>query len=242
MLTLDRPEVRNAINAEVTEQMSAILDELEADRSCWAVVLTGAGPVFCAGMDLKAFSSGATSGISGKGGFAGITQRDFPKPLIAAVQGPALAGGFEIVLACDIVVAAETATFGIPEAKRGLVAAAGGVIRLPKRVSRAIALEFAMTGDPIDAQRAYQLGIVNRVVPADRVVDEAVAIAERICENSPAAVRAAKKIVVASHDLPEDEAWKVSRELSGSSMRSGDAQEGALAFVEKRKPNWSEPE
>ncbi len=164
--------------------------------------------------------------------------RDFPKPIIAAVNGPALAGGFEIVLSCDLVVAADTARFGIPEAKRGLMAAAGGLIRLPKRVPLAIALELAMTGDPIDAERALQLGLVNRVVPAGHVMDEALALADRIGENSPAAVRASRQLVREAGELTEAEGWKRTIELMMPVFESGDAVEGATAFAEKRPPVW----
>ncbi len=170
ILTINRPEARNAINGAVSMAMGGIMDELAEDTDCWVVVITGSGDkAFSAGMDLKAFSSGEGGGILGaSGGFAGLTQRDFPKPIIAAVNGSALAGGFEIMLSCDLVVAADHATFGIPEAKRGLVAGAGGLIRMPKRLPMAVALELAMTGDPIDAERAYALGLVNKVVPAGR--------------------------------------------------------------------------
>ncbi len=239
LVTLNRPEARNAISPEVSRAMVEILDAAEADDEVRAVVLTGAGEVFCAGADLKVVASGRAMDIANvKGSFAGIVTRDFPKPLIAAVNGPALAGGFEIVLACDIVVAAETAKFGIPEAKRGLMAVAGGLIRLPKRVSVAIALELAMTGDPIDARRAYDLGLVNRVVPAADVIDEALAIAERIAENSPIAVRMSRQIVREAVDLDEAAAWKRSNELSVEVFSSGDAIEGATAFAEKRPPVW----
>ncbi|MDZ4827633.1 MAG: crotonase/enoyl-CoA hydratase family protein [Actinomycetota bacterium] len=239
LVTLNRPEARNAISPEVSRAMVEILDAAEADDEVRAVVLTGAGDVFCAGADLKVVASGRAMDIANvKGNFAGIVTRDFPKPLIAAVNGPALAGGFEIVLACDIVVAAETAKFGIPEAKRGLMAVAGGLIRLPKRVSVTIALELAMTGDPIDARRAYDLGLVNRVVPAADVVDEALAIAARIAENSPIAVRMSRQIVREAVDLDEAAAWKRSNELSVDVFASGDAIEGATAFAEKRPPVW----
>src|SRR5690349_10482265 len=168
ILTLNRPEARNAISPEVSQAMAQHLDEIEADPALRIVVITGRGEVFSAGADLKVVAQGRANDIArGKGGFAGIVSRDFPKPVIGAVNGPALAGGFEIVLSCDLVVAADTARFGIPEVKRGLMAAAGGLIRLPKRVPLAIALELAMTGDPIDAERALQLGLVNAVVPAD---------------------------------------------------------------------------
>src|SRR6478736_1216965 len=214
LLTLNRPEARNAISPEVSQTMAGLLDTIEADDELRAVVLTGAGDVFSAGADLKVVAQGRGMEIArGKGGFAGVVTRDFPKPIIAAVNGPALAGGFEIVLSCDLVVASETARFGIPEVKRGLMAAAGGLIRLPKRVPLAIALELAMTGDPIDAARALQLGLVNRVVPPARVVDEAIALADRIGENSPIAVRNSRQLVREAPELSEADAWTRTFEL-----------------------------
>jgi len=240
LVTLNRPEARNAISPEVSEAMVGILDDAEADPDVRAVVVTGAGEVFSAGADLKVVAAGRALDIARvKGGFAGIVSRDFPKPLIAAVNGPALAGGFEIVLACDLAVAADTARFGIPEAKRGLMAAAGGLIRLPKRVSLAIALELAMTGDPIDAGRAYQLGLVNRVVAPGSVVDEALGLAARIAENSPIAVRMSRRVVREAVDLDEAQAWQRSNELSVEVFASGDSIEGATAFAEKRPPVWN---
>jgi enoyl-CoA hydratase len=239
LVTLNRPEARNAVSPEVSQTMAGILDDIEADAALRAVVLTGRGEVFSAGADLKVVAEGKANDIArGKGGFAGIVTRDFPKPVIAAVNGPALAGGFEIVLSCDLVVAADTSRFGIPEVKRGLMAAAGGLIRLPKRVPLAIALELAMTGDPIDASRALQLGLVNRVVAADRVVDEAIALAERIGENSPAAVRASRQLVREAAELTEAEGWKRTIELMMPVFESGDSVEGATAFAEKRTPVW----
>ena len=239
ILTLNRPEARNAISPEVSQTMAAHLDTIEADPALRIVVITGRGEVFSAGADLKVVAQGNANEIArGKGGFAGVVTRDFPKPIIAAVNGPALAGGFEIVLACDLVVAADTARFGIPETKRGLMAAAGGLIRLPKRVPLAIALELAMTGDPIDAQRALQLGLVNRVVPAGQVMDEALALADRIGENSPAAVRASRQLVREAGELTEAEGWKRTIELMMPVFESGDAVEGATAFAEKRPPVW----
>ena len=239
LVTLDRPDARNAVSPEVSQEMAAILDEVEADAGLRAVVLTGRGEVFCAGADLKVIASGRANDIaSGKGGFAGIVTRDFPKPIVAAVNGPALAGGFEIVLSCDLVVAADTARFGIPEVKRGLIAAAGGLIRLPKRVPLAVALEMTMTGDPIDADRALALGLVNRVVPAAEVLDAAIALAERIGENSPIAVRASRRLVREVGDLTEEQAWVRNGELAVEVFASGDAIEGATAFAEKRAPVW----
>jgi len=240
ILTINRPEARNAINGAVAAAMSTAFDELAGDPDAWVVVLTGSGDkAFSAGMDLKAFAAGEGASIIGaSGGFAGIAKRDFPKPLIAAVNGSALAGGCEIMLSCDLVVAAEHATFGIPEAKRGLIAGAGALIRLPKRVPAAIALELAMTGDPIDAQRALALGLVNRVVPADRLLEEALALAERIAENAPLAVRYSKQVIRQAGEVPEEEGWKINDAAVGVVFSSADAMEGPIAFAEKRRPNW----
>jgi enoyl-CoA hydratase len=240
ILTINRPEARNAINGAVSKAMSSIMDELADDDSCWVVVITGSGDkAFSAGMDLKAFSSGEGGDIIGaSGGFAGVTQRDFSKPIIAAVNGSALAGGFEIMLSCDLVVAADHATFGIPEAKRGLIAGAGGLIRMPKRLPMAIALELAMTGDPIDADRALALGLVNKVVPSAQLVDEALALADRIAANAPLAVRYSKSVMKRSAEVSEAEGWKINGEAVGVVFSSADAMEGPIAFAEKRPPNW----
>jgi enoyl-CoA hydratase len=239
LLTLNRPEARNAVSPEVSQAMAGFLDEIEEDDDLRAVVITGAGEVFCAGADLKVVATGRAAEIaSGKGGFAGMHTRNFPKPVIAAVNGPALAGGFELVLSCDLVVAADTAKFGIPEAKRGLLAAAGGLIRLPKRVPLAIALEMAMTGDPITADRALALGLVNKVVPVAEVVPEALALAETIAANSPIAVRMSRRIVRESIELSEEEGFNLTNTLGIEVFTSGDAIEGATAFAEKRAPVW----
>jgi len=240
ILTINRPEARNAINGAVSRAMSSAMDELAGDDECAVVVITGSGDkAFCAGMDLKAFATGEGGAImDAPGGFAGLTQRSFEKPIIAAVNGSALAGGLEIMLSCDLVVAVEHALFGIPEAKRGLIAGAGGLIRLPKRIPLAVAYEMALTADPIDAQRAYELGLVNRVVPGDRVLDEAIALAERIAKNAPLAVRTSKDVMKKSRELSEEESWKVNTEAFGMIGRSADALEGAIAFAEKREPNW----
>jgi enoyl-CoA hydratase/carnithine racemase len=240
ILTINRPEARNAINGPVSLAMSAAFEELTNDDDAWVVVLTGAGDKsFSAGMDLKAFSSGEGADIiTAPGGFAGITRREFPKPIIAAVNGTCLAGGFEIMLSCDLVVAVEGATFGIPEAKRGLIAGAGGLIRMPKRLPMAVALEMAMTGDPIDAPRALALGLINKIVPADKLMDEALALAERIAENAPLAVRHSKDVMRRSADVSEAEGWKINEAAVGVVFTSKDAMEGPIAFAEKRKPNW----
>ena len=176
--------------------------------------------------------------VGAPGGFAGIAKREFPKPIIAAVNGSALAGGCEVMLSCDLVVAAEHATFGIPEVKRGLIAGAGALIRLPKRLPAAVALELALTGDPIDAHRAFALGLVNRVVPADRLLDEALILAERIAENAPMAVRYSKEVVRRAGDLPEPEGWRINDEAVAVVFSSADAMEGPVAFAEKRSPIW----
>ena len=239
ILRINRPEAKNAISPEVSQEMEAHLDSIESDPEIRAVIVTGTGDVFCAGADLKVIASGRAGEIATKkGGFAGLTNRDFLKPIIAAVQGPALAGGFEIVLSCDLVVASETSRFGIPEVARGLIAAAGGLIRLPKRVPLALALEFAMTGDPIPAQRAFELGLVNRLVPQADVLDTAVALAERIGENSPIAVRYSRKLVKEAAEVSEAEGWKLNGTYTVEVFSAGDAIEGATAFAEKRKPNW----
>jgi enoyl-CoA hydratase len=241
LVRLNRERVRNAIDSATARSLEATFDELTDDDEVWAVVLTGTGEkAFCAGMDLKAFASGeAGEVLTAKGGFAGIAARKFPKPLIAAVNGVALAGGFEIVLACDLVVAAEHALFGIPEVRRGLVAAGGGLIRLARRIPPAIALELALTGESIDAHRALALGLVNRVVPSEAVVAEALALAGVICSNAPLAVRVSKELMKRSLDLAEDDAWQLNGELTAPVLASSDAVEGAVAFAQKRPPVWT---
>jgi enoyl-CoA hydratase len=241
ILTLDRPEARNAVSPEVSQAIEAALDELEADRQVRVIVLTGNGPVFCAGADLKVVARGEGLNIeTERGGFGGLARREVSKPIIAAVNGPALAGGFELVLACDLVVAAHDATFGLPEAKRGLLAAAGGPIRLAKRIPTALALEIVMTGDPITAERAHQVGLVNRLAHSDDVVDVAVDLAERIMENSPSAVRAGRALVRGAVDRDEAAGWELTSELARTLIATGDAIEGATAFAEKREPVWND--
>jgi enoyl-CoA hydratase len=239
ILTLNRPDARNAINGDVARAIEEALDEVEHDDDARVVVLTGRGTVFSAGADLKMVArGGGLEAATERGGFAGIVSRNFPKPVIAAVNGPAVAGGFEIVLACDLVVAAEHAVFGIPEVIRGLFAAGGGLIRLPKRVAQALAMELALTGDTIDASRAYNVGLVNRVVPADALLGEALVLANRIAQHPPLAVRNAQRMVREAPDLDEAAAWERSRELSIEVFRQPDAIEGASAFSEKRSPSW----
>jgi enoyl-CoA hydratase/carnithine racemase len=240
LLRLNRERARNAIDGPTSIALGSAFDELAADDDVWAVVITGTGDrAFSAGMDLKAFVSGQAGDImSAEHGFANIARRKFAKPIVAAVNGVALAGGLEIVLACDLVVAAEHAAFGIPEVKRGLVAGGGGLLRLQRRIPYSIALELALTGDTIDARRAAELGFVNRVVPADRVVPEALELAERICANAPLSVRASKEIMQRSVGMSEDEAWEMNAELIVPIFTSKDAMEGSTAFAEKRPPVW----
>jgi enoyl-CoA hydratase len=240
IIHFNRPEARNAVNHELATGVEAALDEWEEDPEVQAVILTGNGPTFCAGADLKLVATGRGGEMATKkGGFAGVVTRDYPKPIIAAVHGAALAGGFEIMLSCDLVVAAEDTRFGIPEVKRGLFAAAGGLIRLPKRIPIAVATEMAITGDPITADRALQLGLVNRTVPADRVVDAALELAAAIAKNGPLAIKNSLTMVREAPDLDEATAWKRNGELAVEVFASKDAIEGATAFAEKREPNWT---
>ena len=239
VLTLNRPEARNAINAEVANAMEASLDRLEADDEVFAAIVTGAGPVFCAGADLKAIAAGDAAGLStARGGFAGLVTRERTKPLIAAVDGPALAGGTEIVLACDLVVASSRATFGIPEVKRSLVAAAGGLFRLPRALPPAIAMEAALTGDPISAERVAHFGMVNQLVEPGSAKQAALELAERITVNAPLAVRASRNVILASLSSNDEALWRLTSQQMGKVVASEDFNEGPRAFIEKRAPQW----
>ena len=237
LITLNRPDARNAVNGALAQGVAAALDDLDASADASVGVLTGAGKGFSSGMDLKAFTAGERPWVSDRG-FAGITQRTAEKPLIAAIEGFAVAGGFEIALSCDLIVAARDARIGIPEAKRGLVAAAGALIRLPKRIPYHVAMELALTGDPISAERAHELGIVNRVTEPGGAVDAALELASEIARNGPLALAASKKIVASALDWDEAEAWQKQGELTGPVFASEDAREGAIAFAEKRAPVW----
>jgi enoyl-CoA hydratase len=237
LITLNRPDARNAVNGALAQGVAAALDDLDASDDVSVGVLTGAGKGFSSGMDLKAFTTGERPWV-GDRGFAGITQRAAEKPLIAAIEGFAVAGGFEIALSCDLIVAARDARIGIPKAKRGLVAAAGALIRLPKRIPYHVAMELALTGDPISAERAHELGIVNRVTEPGGAVDAALELAAEIARNGPLALAASKKIVASALDWDEAEAWQKQGELSGPVFASEDAREGAIAFAEKRDPVW----
>ncbi len=237
VITINRPEAKNALNQAVGEGVAAAVDELDTSEDLRVGVLTGAGGTFSSGMDLKGFMRGETPAIEGRG-LCGITQTPPRKPLVAAVEGWALAGGFELMLACDLVVAAETARFGVPEVKRSLVAAGGGALLLPRRVPFALALELLLTGDPVDAARAAQLGLVNRVVPAGSALDAALELAGVIADNGPLAVAATKRVARASLDWTFEGGWEKQDEVIRPVFVSEDAMEGAAAFAEKRKPQW----
>ena len=237
LITIDRPEQRNAMTRAASERIAAALDELDRRPDLAVGVLTGAGGTFCAGMDLKRFLAGETASVPGRG-FGGLTQAPPVTPLIAAVEGWALAGGFELLLACDLVVAAESARFGLPEVKRGLVARAGGLLRLPERLPRAVALELVLTGDPISAPRAAALGLVNRVVPDGQALAGALELARAIAGNAPLAVAASKRVLTGSPSWPADEKWARQAEAVDPVFTSADATEGARAFAEKRAPRW----
>ncbi|MEA2276452.1 MAG: enoyl-CoA hydratase [Solirubrobacteraceae bacterium] len=237
LVTLNRPEARNAVNLAVAEGIAAALDELDADADLAVGVLTGAGKGFSAGMDLKAFVAGERPYV-GDRGFAGITRRAADKPLIAAVEGFAVAGGLEIVLACDLIVAARGARLGIPEVRRSLVAAGGALLRLPRRIPYGIAMELALTGEPITAERGHELGLVNRLSEPGGAVEAALELAASIARNAPLALVASKAILERHRGWPEDELWERQEEISGPVFASEDAREGAVAFSEKREPVW----
>jgi len=239
LLTINRPEARNAVNGAVASGMEEAIDRLEADDEVWVGIVTGTGPVFSAGADLKAIATGEAAALQTKrGGFAGIARRERTKPIIAAVNGPALAGGCEIVLSCDLVVASTEARFGIPEVKRSLVAAAGGLFRLPRALPKMVAMELALTGDPIDAQRAYELGFVNRLCEPAALIDTAIALADQITANAPLAVKASRQIVLDGMLAADDDAWRITNEAFAAVASSEDFAEGPRAFIEKRAPQW----
>jgi len=234
IMTLNRPDQRNALNSDLADALAAALAELDGDDGLTAGVLTGNGKNFCAGMDLKEF---ATKGPPAA--LDGVFRDGSQKPLIGAVHGPVLAGGFELALICDLLVASDDATFGVPEVSRGLLAAGGALIRLPARVPYAVAMELALTGDRIDAEAAKSYGLVSRVVPPGEVLDAAVALAERIAENAPLSIAASKQMVRNSVGRTEAEGWAEQGPLAGKIFSSKDSIEGSIAFAEKRAPNWS---
>jgi enoyl-CoA hydratase len=237
IITINRPAARNAIDAVVTRGVAAAMDQLDDVPDLSIGILTGAGGTFCAGMDLKAFLRGEQVALPGRG-LAGLTQAPPKKPLIAAVEGYALAGGFELALACDLIVAAENAKFGIPEIKRGLVAAGGGLLRLPRRIPPNVAMEYALTGEFFSATDAQQFGLVNRVTPAGGALEGAIELAERITANAPLSITATKEVIVRSADWTAEDMWRKQQEVTQPVLGSADAKEGASAFAEKRAPVW----
>ena len=240
IVTINRPEARNAVNGAVASGIEEAIDEIESNDDIWVWILTGAGPTFSAGADLKEINAGNAAALqTERGGFAGIVQRDRCKPVIAAVNGPALAGGLEVAISCDMIVASEMATFGIPEVKRSLVAAAGGVFRLPKMVGEKIAFEMIATGDPITAERAYELGLVNHVCPPDEVLIWAKNIAGRVTACAPLAVQESLAIARKRHALSEAELFELSINAFGTLAQTDDFREGLMAFIEKRDPQWT---
>jgi enoyl-CoA hydratase len=237
VITINRPEARNAVNGEVARGIAAAVDDLDGSRDVQVLILTGAGGTFSAGMDLKGFLTGDSPSL-GDRGFGGFVQRPPVKPVIAAVEGYALAGGFELVLACDLVVASEEAKFGLPEVRRSLVAGAGGLLRLPKRIPYHLAMEIALTGEHFPASRLHEAGLVNRVVPAGQAVAAAKELAGRIALGGPLALTATKRVIVESGDWEAAEAFHRQGAIIAPVFTSADAREGALAFAEKRQPVW----
>ena len=239
VITINRPEARNAVNGEVASGIEAAIDKLEESDDLWVGVLAGNGPTFSAGADLKAIASGQAAALqTQKGGFAGIARRERTKPIIAAVDGAALAGGCEIALSCDLIVASRAARFGLPEVKRSLAAAAGGLFRLPQAIPPKVAMEVVLTGEPIDAERAHHFGLVNQLVEEGQALSAAVALAEKICENAPLAVRESRKVVLAAEWASEKELWDMSFAAMGALASTEDFAEGPRAFIEKRAPEW----
>lgn len=237
VVTIDRPAVRNAIDRATSEALARAMDQLDADSNLSVGILTGAGGHFCTGMDLKAFLRGERVELPGRG-LGGITQTPPSKPLIAAIEGYALAGGCEIALACDLIVAAEDAQFGIPEVKRGLIAGSGGLLRLPRRIPPQIAMELALTGDLLPASQARQWGLVNRLVPTGQALHAALELAGRIAANGPLAVRLTKQVLADSPSWPAGETWTRQNLVLEQIINSDDAREGAAAFAQKRAPRW----
>lgn len=237
IVTLNRPEAKNAANKALAEGVAAAMDRLDSDNDLRVGIITGAGGTFCSGMDLKGFLAGERPYVAGRG-FAGLTEAPPRKPLIAAVDGYALAGGFEIALACDMIVANVDSKFGIPEVKRGLAAAAGGLVRLPRQIPQRLAMELALTGDFISAARAYDMGLINRIVPGV-ALDGALELAEAISANGPLAVAASKQVIREQQDWSQADQWAKQMELTAAVFSSNDAREGAAAFAQKRAPNWT---
>lgn len=243
LITLNRPEARNAVNDELAADMETAIDQLEADNDVRVGVLTAnttghAAPVFSAGADLKALNAGGQTLGTKRGGFAGFVYRERSKPVIAAVDGLATAGGCEIVLACDMVIATDRSSFGLAEVKRNLIAGAGGLFRLPRAIGTRVAMEVILTGDPLSVERAHQLGLVNHVVGPDQALSTAMALAEKISSSAPMAVAASRRVVLASVHASDDELKKMTNEEFAPILRSEDTKEGLMAFIEKRPPQW----
>lgn len=236
-ITLNRPKAKNAVNLALAKGVAAAIDELESNDELRVAIITGAAGTFCSGMDLKAFVTGELPNVEGKG-FAGICEAIVNKPVIAAVEGFALAGGFEVAISCDLIVAAEDARFGIPEVKRGLAAGAGGLVKLPRQIPSRIAMEMALTGDMFSAQRAYELGLVNQLVAPGTALEAASALAAKIAANGPLAIAASKQVVSASQDWSTADMFQKQFKILAPIFTSEDAIEGATAFAEKRAPNW----
>ncbi len=237
IITINRPKAKNAVNAAVSRGLADAMDRLDGDPGLSVGVITGAGGSFCAGMDLKAFARGELPIVEGRG--MGFTERPPDKPLIAAVEGFALAGGTELALATDLIVASRESAFGIPEVKRGLVAGGGGLLRLPERIPYAIAMELALTGDNLPAERAHALGLVNVLAEPGKALEAAIALAEKIAANGPLAVAATKRIIVESRGWSRDTMFAEQNEILAPVFSSNDAKEGAIAFAEKRPARWT---
>jgi enoyl-CoA hydratase/carnithine racemase len=236
-ITLNRPKAKNAVNLDVAKAVAAAMEELDSNDDIRVAILTGAGGTFCAGMDLKAFVTGELPVIPGRG-FGGLTEQSPDKPLIAAVEGYALAGGLELMISCDLIVAADDAKFGITEVKRGLVAGAGGLMKLPRQIPPRLAMEMALVGDFSSAQRVAEMGLINQIVPAGTALDAAKELAAKIAANGPLAVRVSKQIMLEQENWSTEEMWAKQGELANPVFASEDAIEGATAFAEKRAPNW----
>ena len=239
LITMNRPEARNAINGTMSSGLEDAIDRLEADDSLWLGILTHTGPVFSAGADLKAIAEKRFRELStARGGFGGIVMRERTKPLIAAIDGPALAGGTEIALTCDLRVASTAARFGLPEVKRSLIAAAGGLVRLPRTIPLAIAMEIVLTGDPVSAERALELGLINELCEPGEALDAARRLATRVNANGPLAVRASRRLVLESFTQTDAEAMLAAGRAQMGLRGTEDFREGPLAFIEKRPPVW----
>lgn len=244
LITINRPEAMNSVNAQLSREMGAAIEDFVRDTDLWTAVITGAGEKsFCAGADLKELAAGRSviPEETAHWGFAGIVQHFVPKPIIAAVNGFALGGGTEIAIACDLIVASEHASFGLPEVKRGIIAGAGGLLRLPRQIPLKVALETVFTGEPLSALDALRWGLINKVVPHDQVVKAAMDLATKICENSPVSVRTSKEIIYRGLDVPLDyppDAWAINAKYLEIVLASEDFKEGPKAFAEKRKPKW----